>query len=136
MSNRSFTDLNVYKECRKFRKEVSKVIKAHFPKVEKYLLTAQLLDSSRSITANIAEGHGRFYYLENVKFCRYSRASLEESLEHLITAFDEKYISLEILKDLKNKHDTCLKLLNGYIKYLNKAKAGEKVEKDSNIKSD
>ena len=50
MSNRSFTDLDVYKECRKFRKEVSKMIKVHFPKVEKYLLTAQLLDSSRSIT--------------------------------------------------------------------------------------
>jgi four helix bundle protein len=35
--------------------------KKHFPPSEKFLLTAQILDASRSITANIAEGHGRYY---------------------------------------------------------------------------
>ena len=34
-----------------------------FPPEEKYRLTDQLLRSSRSITAQIAEGHGRFHYL-------------------------------------------------------------------------
>ena len=98
---RSFTDLDVYKECRKFRKRVSKIAKTHFPKEEKFLLTAQILDSSRSITANIAEGHGRFYYQDNVRFCRISRGSLEETLDHLITAFDEQYINSETLKEAK-----------------------------------
>ena len=122
---RSFTDLEVYQECRKFRKRVSKIVRTHFPKEEKFLLTSQTLDASRSITANIAEGHGRYYFQDNVRFCRISRGSLEETLEHLITAFDEQYISSEILKEEKEHYDTCLKLLNGYIRYLLKNKKGE-----------
>lgn len=126
MSYGSFTDLNVYKECRKFRKEVSGLVKKHFPKEEKYLLNAQILDSSRSITANIAEGHGRFYFQDSIRFNRVSRGSLNETLEHLITAFDENYISKEILASMKEKHDTCLRLINGHIRYLEKSKRGEK----------
>ncbi len=45
-----------------------------------------------------------------------------ETLEHLITAFDEGFISSEMLKDFKTRVDTCGRLLNGYINYLSKAK--------------
>jgi len=124
MVYRSFTDLEVYKECRAFRKWVSKIVKEHVPAKEKFLLTAQILDSSRSVTANIAEGHGRFYYQDNIRFCRIARGSLEETLEHLITSFDEKYISRELLKEGKIQQEKCLKLLNGYIKYLKTSKIG------------
>ena len=51
-----------------------------------------------------------------------SRASLTETLEHLITAYDENYITGDTLKDFKSKIDTCSRLLNGYIRYLLKAK--------------
>ncbi|MCB0561374.1 MAG: four helix bundle protein [Lewinellaceae bacterium] len=44
-----------YKACREFRKEVSRIVKVHFPVEEKYLLRAQVLDSSRPVTSNIAE---------------------------------------------------------------------------------
>jgi four helix bundle protein len=122
MSNfKNFTELEVHKECRLFRKEISDLVKT-FPKEERYLLTSQILDASRSITANIAEGFGRFHFQENIQFCRISRGSLFETLEHLITAFDEKYISSEKISELKIKHDKCLKLLNGYINYLERAK--------------
>lgn len=107
---------------------VSEIVQKHFPKEEKYLLSSQILDSSRSISANIAEGHGRYYYQDNIRFCRISRGSLEETLEHLIIAFDENYISEEILKSMKEQHENCLKLINGYIRYLKKSKRGE-VEK-------
>ena len=126
MSYGTFTDLEVYRESRKFRKEVSAIIKKYFPPEEKYLLTAQILDSSRSITANLAEGHGRFYYQDSIRFHRVSRGSLEETLEHLITGYDEGYITVEILKKMKTQHDTCLRLINGYIRYLEKSKRGEK----------
>jgi four helix bundle protein len=66
-----------------------------FPEYEKYKLTDQLIRSSRSITANIAEGHGRFHYSDNSKFCRNARGSLLETKDHLITAFDEGYIKTE-----------------------------------------
>ena len=58
----SFTELEVYRECRKFRKAISILVKDSFPKEERYLLIAQILDASCSITANLAEGHGRYYY--------------------------------------------------------------------------
>ena len=126
MSYRSFTKLDIYKKCRIFRKEISKLTTASFPKEEKYLLKSQLKRASRSVTANIAEGHGRYYYKVNIKFCRMARGSLEETLEHLITAFDEEYISKEQLKETKLIYDDCIKLLNGYIRYLKNTKPGDK----------
>jgi four helix bundle protein len=51
-----------------------------------------------------------------------ARGSLMETLEHLITAYDEKYIAKEDLMSFKTHIDTCGKLINGYINYLNKAK--------------
>ena len=117
----SFEDLITWKECRKFRQLISAVTKK-FPVEEKYRLTDQLIRASRSVTANIAEGHGRFHFQEYIQFCRQSRGSLSETLDHLICALDEKYISEEEFNDLKKQYELCLKLLNGYIAYLQKMK--------------
>ena len=89
-----FRELEVWKEARKFRIEVSRLSKS-FPESEKYRLVDQLLRSSRSITANMAEGYGRYHYQENIQFCRQARGSLMESLDHLISALDEEYIDKE-----------------------------------------
>jgi four helix bundle protein len=119
-----FYDLPVYKTCRTFRKKISGIVKKALPKTEEYHLKAQVLGSSRSVTANIAEGFGRFHYQENIQFCRQSRGSLDETLEHMITAYDEKYIPKELLTEINKDYKDCLKQLNGYIKYLNPAKKG------------
>jgi four helix bundle protein len=68
-----FYDLPVYKTCRTFRKKISFIALKYFPKSEQYLLKIQVLDSSRSITANIAEGFGRFHHQENIQFSRQSQ---------------------------------------------------------------
>ncbi len=117
-----FYDLPVYQKCRSFRKNISNVINEAFPKAEEYRLKSQLLESSRSVTANIAEGFGRYHYQENIQFCRQARGSLTESMDHLITAFDEKYFDSEQLKVLNTEYQDCLKELNLYIKYLKSAK--------------
>jgi four helix bundle protein len=122
-----FYDLPVYKVCRSFRKKVSLIAKKHFPKSEEYLLKSQILDSCRSITANIAEGFGRFHHQENIQFSRQSRGSLDETLEHMITAYDEKYIPKNILADINKDYKECLKQLNGYIKYLKTVKEESKI---------
>jgi four helix bundle protein len=119
-----FYELPVYKTCRAFRKKISAIARKYFPKQEEYHLKAQILDSSRSITANIAEGFGRFHYQENIQFCRQSRGSLDETLEHIITAYDDKYITKDILTEINKDYKDCLKQLNGYIKYLKDAKLG------------
>jgi four helix bundle protein len=121
---KDFYDLDVWKECRKYRIHISKIVK-RFPPEEKYKLTDQLLRSSRAITANIAEGQGRYHYQENIQFCRTARGSLTESLDHLICAYDEKYVSKTELTELKKLYSLCLKLINGYIAYLKKRKSEE-----------
>lgn len=122
MNYLSFTDLEVYKECRQLRINISNLIKNNFPIEEKYKLSDQVIRSSRSVTACIAEGYGRYCFKENIQFCRMTRGSLTETLEQLITAYDEKYISEQDLLMLKTKIDSCGKLLNGCINYLKNSK--------------
>jgi four helix bundle protein len=119
-----FEDLEVWKKCRQLRKDISPILKS-FPVEEKYRLVDQLVRCTRSITANIAEGHGRFHYQDNLKFCRNARGSLNETLDHLICANDEDLISNEQLQQLREKYNECLRLLNGYISYLTKKKKEE-----------
>ena len=104
------------------RKSIAEFVRSKFPSDEKFRLADQIIRSSRGVTACIAEGYGRFHFKENVRFCRMARGSLEETLEHLITAFDEGYITREQLKFFKDQIDNCMRLLNGYISYLQKQK--------------
>ena len=120
----NFEELEVWKECRNLRIQVSIVVKT-FPVEEKYRMIDQLIRASRSITTNIAEGHGRYHYQENIQFCRQARGSLSETLDHFICAFDEKYISTDQLNIFRNQYYLCLKILNGYIAYLQKMKLNE-----------
>lgn len=122
MKHRSFTDLEVYKECRQLRKKVSTLVQGYFPVDEKYKLSDQVIRSSRRVTACLAEGYGRYYYKESIQYCRMSRGSLLETLGHLITAYDENYISTDTLQEFKVHIDSCGRLLNGYINYLLKTK--------------
>jgi len=122
-----FYDLPVYKTCRSFRKKISIIVKKYFPKPEEYHLKAQTIGSSRSITANIAEGFGRFHHQENIQFSRQARGSLDETLEHMITAYDENYITKNLLSEINKDYRECLKQLNGYIKYLKTAKQETKI---------
>lgn len=105
-----------------------------FPSKEKYRLVDQMIRASRSATAQIAEGFGRFHYQENTQFCRQARGSIFELIDHLITANEEKLISNETLVEIKFEIDNCLAVLNGYINYLQKAKlSSKKVEEPTEI---
>jgi len=117
----NYESLDVWQECQLFRNQISSTVKT-FPIEEKYRLSDQLIRASRSVTANIAEGHGRYHFQENTQFCRQGRGSLTEILDHLICAFDENYISDNQLSEFRVLYEKWLKLLNGYIGYLQKQK--------------
>lgn len=119
---KNFEELEVWKEARILRIEIAKVVRK-FPAEERFRLADQLIRSSRSVCANIAEGFGRFHFQENIQFCRQARGSLLETLDHIICAEDENFINSDIVKGLRDKIEIVLKLLNGYILYLKKAKA-------------
>ena len=88
------------------------------PKEESYRLKDQIIRSSRSVSANIAEGYGRHQHQENLQFCRTARGSLSETLEHLITALDEGYLTDMQYHTLRAQLEEAWKVLNGYIAYL------------------
>ena len=123
MSNfKSFEELACWKEARNLRLFVQNTIIAKIPNTEKFALIDQIKRSSRSVGNNISEGYGRFHFQENIQFCRITRGSLFETLDHGIIAFDEGYISEESLKELRIIHNKTLLILNGYIKYLKSQK--------------
>ena len=119
MGYRSFEDLEVYKAAREYRKKIYQLIK-ELPAEEKYNLAGQMRRAALSLTNNIAEGHGRYHYQENIQFCRVSRGSLMELIDDLNVCIDEKYFSIDYLEELKKEGYKINKMLNGYIAYLKK----------------
>ena len=113
----SFEDLEVWKKSRQLKNELFQLTKT-FPAEEKYRLIDQLIRSSRSINAQISEGHGRRTYPERIRYCIQARGSLSETLNHLLDAFDCNYINPEQLQYFRIRITEVEKLLNGYLKYL------------------
>ncbi len=110
-------DLETWKKCRDLRIKLRNFTKT-LPSEEKFRLTDQVTRASRSITNNISEGYGRFHYQEYIQFLRTSRGSIYECIDDLYISADEKYLSEDDFKILYNDCQECLKLINGYIKYL------------------
>jgi len=61
-----FTDLNAWKAARALRKNIYMVCRG-FPKQETFELSSQMRRAVVSMTANLAEGYGRFSYQENMQ---------------------------------------------------------------------
>jgi len=119
---KGFKELECWKKGRELRMRVSEICRT-FPSEEKFLLKSQILDSSRSVTANIAEGYGRYTYTDTRHFFIQARGSLSETIEHLITAYDEKYIDEQTYNELEQLAETVFRLINGYINYLDKMRS-------------
>ncbi len=81
--------------------------------------------AATSITNNIAEGHGRHHYQENIQFIRQARGSLEEILDDVNICLDEHYCASDLLESLKTEGFDLVHRMNGYIVYLRKMKQGE-----------
>ena len=122
---KGYKELDCYQKARELRMFISELAKK-FPSEEKFLLTGQIKRSSRSVTANIAEGYGRFTYTDTRNFFIISRGSVTETMEHLSTAFDETYITHEELGTGEEKCEIVFKLINGYIAYLDRSKSNTK----------
>ena len=114
---RTFEDLEVYQVSREFRKAMYRVQRT-FPEFEKYELGSQMRRAAVSLTNNIAEGHGRFYFADQVKFFLASRGSLQELIDDLNTCEDERYLNETEVAELKAEGWRVLGLLNGYLRYL------------------
>ena len=124
MSVSGLERLDVWCKAMDFAVRVSKEALPLLPLEEKWSLNQQLRRSSQSISANIAEGHGRFYFQYNVRFCYIARGSLEETLSHIVYANKVSYISQTLFDSLVLDGENLNRLINGYIGFLKKSKKG------------
>ena len=120
---RTFEDLDVYEKAREFRKRMYAAARK-LPDFEKYELGRQIRRAAVSLTNNIAEGHGRYHYLDEIKFQLQSRGSLAELLDDLNVCQDEDYLPTAEIVELKERAKEVQRLINGYIRFLRERKAG------------
>src|SRR5213080_3706953 len=97
---RTFEDLEVYQVAREFRKKMYGVTRT-LPDFEKFDLASQIRRAAVSLTNNIAEGHGRYHFADQVRFFLGSRGSLQELIDDVNVCADEKYLEMEQIDRLK-----------------------------------
>ena len=116
----NFESLECWKACDELKKYLREKVLPVLPKTERFELYSQLLRASRSATANIAEGWGRYHYKENIKFLLNARGSVAEIIDHALEARNWNYISDAELQEIRQLNEKCAMLINGYMRYLRK----------------
>ena len=118
--------LEVWVRAKDFALAVYKEVTPRLPADEKWNLTQQLKRAAQSIPANIAEGHGRYHFLDNVRFCYIARGSLTEVQSHMALAYGLGHLPDGIYMQMTSHAESIGKQLNNYIAYLKRSKQGEK----------
>lgn len=126
MTVMNLDQLEVWKRAKDFAVSVYKEVVPHLPADEKWNLAQQLKRAAQSIPANIAEGHGRYHYLDNVRFCYIARGSLTEVQSHLTLSHDLGHLPDDIYDRITFEAESIGRQLNNYIAYLKRSKQGEK----------
>lgn len=118
-----FEDLEIYQRARSLRKKFYDLAR-RLPEEEKFLLRPQIFDAARSLTNNIAEGRGRFYYQSQVRFMRDAIGSLNELIDDLNLCLDERYFDEDYLGEMKKECYDLRAKLKSYVSYLRKRQRG------------
>jgi four helix bundle protein len=114
-------ELRIYTSSMDWAEKVWEIVLAwqHF---ERTSIGKQWLTAADSISANIAEGFGRYHFKENKQFCFYARGSATESFCWLIKAHNRKLISDQQFKILNDELQSLCKQINSYIKSIGPVK--------------
>lgn len=118
-----FEDLEIYQRARSLRKKFYDLAR-RLPEEEKFLLRPQIFDAARSLTNNIAEGRGRFYYQSQVRFMRDTIGSLNELIDDLNLCLDEQYFDEDYINEIKEESYELRAKLKSYVSYLRKTQRG------------
>jgi four helix bundle protein len=124
MSSQGLQRLQAWSKAKAYTISVYKLAIPCLPSDEKWALTSQIRRSAQSIPANIAEGYGRYYYQDNIRYCYIARGSLEETISHLILARELGYLDDVSYRKLVQQGDELDKVINGYIAYLKRSRQG------------
>jgi four helix bundle protein len=115
MEKIKFTDLIVWQKSHKLFLDVVGDVETFPKKRAADVIANQLLRSSSSTSANIAEGNGRHKGKEYEHYLIVARGSLTETENWLIKCRDLGYISEDIFKSRETQIDEILRMLNSLI---------------------
>jgi four helix bundle protein len=121
---KGFEDLKAWQLARRLMIECHRLA-ATLPAIERFDLAPQIRKSSKSAMANISEGYGRYHYLDCLRFYYFSRGSLTETINHIITAHDLSYMDDQRYQELYDLGREAERALNGYIAYVWKQQQGQ-----------
>lgn len=116
----NYQNLEAWKCSMNLVKEVY-ILTRKYPKDETYGLTSQTKRAAVSIPSNIAEGLGRNYKKESIQFLHIARGSIYELKTQIELAKILGFILEVELENIEKELSKTLKLLNGLIKYMEKA---------------
>ncbi len=121
MTWKSYKDLDVFQRAYSAALDIHKISQS-FPPEERYSLTSQIRRSSKSICANIVEGHGKssFAPKEFIRYLNIALGSAEETKLWLHFCKDLGFLTNEDFQALENEYSEIIKMLYGLIKSLQK----------------
>lgn len=114
---KDYKELDLWKEARKLVSHIYRLT-AELPSDEKFGLKSQLQRAAVSVPSNIAEGFGRSTSADTQRFLVIARGSLFELETQLYLCLDLKLIVDTDMRSVQDQVLLCLRLLNGYLKYL------------------
>jgi len=107
-------DLEIYRLAREISREAWQVYN-NLDWQTKKIMGDQFIESVDSVGANIAEGFGRFHYLDRNKFNYNARGSLIESLHWLNVLHERGKTNQDLHNNLNQKLKKLSVKLNNYI---------------------
>jgi four helix bundle protein len=121
---KSFEDLEVWQKGKTLTLRIYEIA-SYFPKDEVYGITSQIKRAALSVPANIAEGFGRYHFLDKAKFYLNARGSLYELKSHLLIAKELQFIKAEDAADLLQFIDQLSLQINNLISATRKLRKNE-----------
>jgi len=118
MSYLKTTDIEAYSISFDLSNQVLAVVN-RWPYLAQKTIGAQFIDSTDSISANVAEGFGRYHKKDKIKFYHYSRGSTLERIDWLEKSIRRKLLDDNQYNHIKNELEKLPKAINSLIKYTN-----------------
>jgi four helix bundle protein len=111
----NFYDLPAWQASRKLVLNIYKIT-IKFPKEEQYGLSSQIRRAALSVSANIAEGFGRFHFKDKIRFYLQARGSLLEVQSYIFLSQDLSYIDKEMARMIFKQCNDMQRQINSIIK--------------------
>lgn len=118
MNYLSLNDIEAHKIAFDLSNKIWDIVATWTPLAQK-TIGSQFINASDSISANIAEGFGRYFKKDKIKFYHYSRGSVFECFDWLEKSVTRKLIDQQQHQELKAEFDKLPKLINTLIRYTN-----------------